>query len=148
MNKKLCIFAFLNIFILLGCKTTAESVACDNSTNWFEVGEQTALNGKHVRTFEKFKNQCGDTLPHTAKSNYLDGYTKGIANYCTYKSGFDLAMNGLENPKVCPFEIRQEFEKGYQTAKVARNEKLKRAEHAERERARRLTQQANAPKKR
>ncbi len=105
----------ITVFTLAACQSTTEEaqvkVSC--SSNWVDVGYEVALDGKSVRTFTKYEEMCKESLSASAKSDYLDGYTKGIVEYCTYEKGFDLGESGKLNNNVCPHELRQNFDKGF-----------------------------------
>jgi len=109
---------------LTACSSTTQSVNLDNcsQSNWSEFGYETAISGKSVRHFNKFEEQCGENLAKNAKSQYLDGFTIGIKEYCTYDNGFKLASKSLPNKNTCPFELRAEFDKGYKVAALVQKE--------------------------
>ena len=137
---KMKVSLVLAMMTLAGCQSTDSQVRCDSSTNWQEIGLKTAQKGKNVRTFERYKSSCGAALPENAKDLYLEGYTLGIKEYCSYENGFAVAEKGIDNPNVCPFEIRAEFDKGYKIGALEQREKKENADYAERELARRQLQ--------
>lgn len=141
---KIKILASLSLLALAGCQSNDYAVSCSSQTDWESVGLETAQNGKNVRSFETYKSSCGEQLPENAKSLYLDGYTVGIKDYCSYENGFKVGEKGLENPNVCPFEIRAEFDKGHKLGMLDRREKQKNVELAERERDRALQSSGSA----
>jgi hypothetical protein len=102
---------------LTGCQSTAEDDPmqaenfCTNS-NWTEVGRKVALSGKSVRTFLSYQERC-EALPEEAKNAYLDGFTAGVKEYCTYENGFKAGDTGAINTNACPLELRGEYEKGF-----------------------------------
>ncbi|GAA0810585.1 hypothetical protein GCM10009111_01750 [Colwellia asteriadis] len=112
---KKIIVAIIAALSLSACQSTTETTqtTIDCTNDWNTVGYEVALSGKSVRTFNRYEEQCQSALTETAKSNYLDGYTKGIVEYCTYEKGFDRAESGLPDNQICPFELRKEFERGY-----------------------------------
>jgi len=127
--------------MLVGCNSTEELIVkCTSDMNWTELGETTAAAGQHVRTFDKYKNACDEKLPEQAQSQYVAGYTKGIKGYCTYKNGFELAWEGEKNTNVCPFEIRAEFNKGFEAAFQEREEHFRKAKVHEEERIKRQSE--------
>lgn len=123
MNK--IITVAITVFTLAACQSTAEKaqeqVSC--SSNWVDLGYEVAVDGKSVRTFTKYEEMCKESINANAKSDYLDGYTKGIVEYCTYDKGFDLGESGQINKKVCPHELRQDFDKGFLAGHRALEEK-------------------------
>lgn len=109
---------------LTACNSTSDKVnlaQCTNN-NWADIGYETALSGKSVRFFNKFEEQCGEKLAVDAKSHYLDGFTSGIKEYCTYDNGFKLASKSLPNKNTCPYELRSPFDKGYKMAALVLKE--------------------------
>jgi hypothetical protein len=108
------------VVTLTACNSTTNVTNADVCTNdWGDIGYKTAISGKSVRYFNKFEEQCGDKLTNDAKSNYLDGFTSGIKEFCTYENGHKLGSKSLPNKNTCPFELKEEFEKGYNVAAVA-----------------------------
>ena len=106
----------LTVFVavsLVACKSNIkEEVACSNQ-DWHQLGVTTAKQGKSVRTFNKYRDNCGDTLDKNAMAQYLDGYSKAIIEYCTYDNGYNIGETGLSKPDICPTELTEKFEKGY-----------------------------------
>ncbi|MEQ3512438.1 DUF2799 domain-containing protein [Pseudoalteromonas sp. BZB3] len=142
--KKIILFLLLSL--LIGCQSTTTEIACNASeTEWYEFGQQAAVSGKSVRIFDSYKQQCSEQLIQTAQTHYIDGFTDGLMTYCTYDNGFERGKKGLELNTICPLEMRAEFEKGFKIAKRIRDEEMKQAEHALRERERYIQQRDNAP---
>jgi len=102
---------------LVGCASTTEEDAsqaenfCTDS-NWTEVGKKVALSGKSVRTYLKYQERCPD-LTGANKESYLDGFTVGVKEYCTFENGYEAGDTGKENINVCPLELRAGYDKGY-----------------------------------
>ena len=128
----------LSLLILVGCQSNDTYVNCDVNTDWQQLGVKTAQSGQDVRTFDQYKNACGSALPEDAQTLYLDGYTAGIKEYCSYENGFERGQKGLQDPKVCPLEIRAEFDKGFRIGSLDRREKKENTELAAREHDRAL----------
>lgn len=134
---------------LIGCQSTNKEDAmqaenfCTDS-NWKEVGHKVALSGKSVRAFLKYQEQCKN-LPESAKEAYLDGYTAGIKEYCTFDNGYKAGDTGIENTNACPLELRAEYDEGYKRG--YRNLQANKAEVkrlAELEETRKATAKSNA----
>lgn len=105
------IITILFTFSIFSCGNNVKNIACTDN-NWTEIGYEVALSGKSVREFERYKEQCG-TLGNAEKDLYLAGYTKGIAEFCTYDSGYQLGLRNAELLNICPYEIRTKFVQGY-----------------------------------
>lgn len=101
---------------LAACSSNPQ-VACSGQ-DWKELGFETAVSGKPVRTFDSYKDQCGSRLEANAMDLYLDGYTLGILGYCTYEKGFELGSSNRSVKPTCPLELRAEFNRGYNHGKV------------------------------
>jgi major membrane immunogen (membrane-anchored lipoprotein) len=94
-----------------GVKWMKES-ECANQ-DWFALGEADAKEGAHVRVFETYKKLCGEQMPESAKSRFVDGYTKGIIHFCTARNGYDLGLVSEDRSANCPPELRSDFLLGY-----------------------------------
>jgi hypothetical protein len=125
--------------LLTACQSTSDNATdittlCNND-NWTEFGHKTALAGKSVRTFNTYKDKCADKLPQTAKETYLTGFRAGLKEFCTYENGYKTAEVGKENTKLCPLELRAEFDlgytKGYKDLKDKKSEAKRLADQAE-----------------
>lgn len=123
MKKTIAII--ITALSLGACQSTTEQaeVALTCANDWSAIGYDVALAGKSVRTFSRYEEQCQTSLAETAKSDYLDGYTKGIVEFCTYETGFTRAESGFLDNKVCPFELRKDFERGFVAGDRALTEK-------------------------
>lgn len=112
---------------LMSCSGNAKNVGCTESEkrDWYQVGYQTALDGKSIRSFDEYQSRCDGKIDKIAKNSYIDGYTKGIMEYCTYDKGYDLGINNFEDPKTCPFELRSAFNDGYKRGLYVYRERVK-----------------------
>ncbi len=102
--------------LLAGCGGNVKRVSC-NGLNWGNFGYETGIAGESVRTFDPYRDSCSDRLEAGALQAYLDGYSKGIAEYCTYKNGYNLGYTKKGMSKACPEELRAEYERGYKSGK-------------------------------
>ena len=117
---------FLCLFltsILFACGGNIKKTDCTNN-NWSAIGYETAQKGKSIRTFDEYQKTCGDTLTPSAKDTYIDGYTKGIIEFCTFENGHKIGSSNREMPDICPYEIRAEFIRGYKQGLLELTEKL------------------------
>ena len=129
MKKYITIILLANA--LSGCQLTAEDeiMQADNfctDSNWTEVGHKVAMAGMPVRQFSKYQEHC-QNLKNEGKSAYLDGFSAGIKEYCTYERGFEVGESGAKNPNTCPLELRANydigFNKGHSTLKGSEDER-------------------------
>lgn len=106
--------------------TVASLVACNSTINqsdsnilecsgesWVELGHKAGMEGKKVRSFDKYINQCGDKLDPKAKEYYVAGYSKGLKDYCSYENGYNKGVINDPVLDICPFENRAEFNRGH-----------------------------------
>ncbi|TVZ40171.1 uncharacterized protein DUF2799 [Alteromonadaceae bacterium 2753L.S.0a.02] len=128
---------FLLVFLLLtACGGKVKTnLACEGEAkeSWFDEGYKTAMEAKPIRTFDKYKNQCGEAITKEQRASFIDGYTKGALEFCTYENGFEIGKTNKEFPQVCPFEIRGKFLEGYKRGQIAYNDKIKRMEKNQRD---------------
>lgn len=107
------IVILLSIGSLLSCGSTADTALNCAEPSWFAQGKTSALNGKAVRYFDKYVQQCGKQLPDNAKQEFIQGFSAGLAEYCTYETGYKRGVNNLPVNNNCPLETRADFELGY-----------------------------------
>lgn len=97
---------------LVGCGGNVKQVSCVGK-DWLQLGYDTAMAGESVRTFDTYRKQCADNLEKNAMTIYIDGYTKGVMEYCTYDNGFILGGQNKSIKNICPPELRELFNRGY-----------------------------------
>lgn len=103
----------------------------DAVQNWRQRGYDTATAGKNIRTFDQLKTRCRSEMPRETRTAFIDGYTQGALDFCTYEKGYDLGFKNYDMPTVCPFEIRAEFARGYKEGNLAYMDTIKRFEKAQ-----------------
>ncbi|KXI27297.1 DUF2799 domain-containing protein [Paraglaciecola hydrolytica] len=103
----------IGISSLLSCGSTPDTVVNCSVQSWHEQGKNTALDGKSVRNFEHYVKHCGERLPAEAKAEFIQGFSVGITEYCTYENGNKRGLNNLPITNNCPLEARANFEEGY-----------------------------------
>jgi hypothetical protein len=125
--------------LLSACAGATKPISGINCSDedWKARGLQTAKDLKTVRTFDTYMEQCGSQLASTAKSDFVDGYARGLVDVCTFKSGFDIGASNQNFPDVCPLEIRADFQRGYRLGKRDYQAKVHNMNRIEDERAER-----------
>lgn len=98
--------------LLAGCASTANRVSCVDN-DWTKIGYDTAIDGKTVRAFEGYSDKCLEPVGDKAKKSYVDGFTKGILEFCTFENGYLQGSENLSIKEVCPVEVRSAYVKGY-----------------------------------
>ncbi|ACR11165.1 putative lipoprotein [Teredinibacter turnerae T7901] len=128
-------FAMSLVISLTACGgNTKQDLTCsgeDARKQWYQRGYDTAMAGDNIRTFEKLKEQCGDPMARETRTAFIDGYTQGALEFCTYDKGYSLGYENFDMPSVCPFEIRADFVKGYRDGSLAYMDQIKRFEKAQ-----------------
>jgi hypothetical protein len=97
---------------LTGCGGNVKQISCAGN-DWLQLGYDTAMAGKSVRSFDTYRKQCAENLEKEAMTIYLDGYTRGVMEYCTYDNGFVLGGQNKAIKNICPPELRTLFDRGY-----------------------------------
>ncbi|MBQ4809918.1 DUF2799 domain-containing protein [Pseudoalteromonas luteoviolacea] len=112
---KLMTITTIIIALLTGCSATKETLSYSNCTteDWTTLGFNAAQSGKDVRTFDAVKAECGATLALDAQDKFVDGYSDGLLEYCTYELGYKHAKKGLDQSSICPNDMAIEYKKGY-----------------------------------
>lgn len=113
--------------------------------NWVTVGYNTAKAGKSIRSFDAYNEVCGTNLPAGAKEAYIDGYTKGIIEFCTYENGYFYGENNMEDPKICPYEVRRIFTKGYSQGQIVLKDKIRQMKNHTSDKQDRIQNERPAP---
>jgi hypothetical protein len=111
-------------FLLAGCAGNVKDIACTGQ-DWAGFGYKTGAEGKSVREFDAHRSDCGAKLERNALKAYLDGYTRGIVEFCTYEKGYALGSTKAPMSESCPLEVRADFVKGYNVGKFELAEKLR-----------------------
>ncbi len=122
--KKIVSTLFL-VTLFSGCAGQSKELNC-GSEDWTQLGYKTATDGDSVRTFEKYKQQCASTISDVEKQLFLDGFTKGIIEYCTFDNGYKIGASNRAMTKTCPPELVGIFTRGYKSGRLELAEKKRR----------------------
>lgn len=109
--------------IVAGCSANRHKVACAGE-DWHQMGYDFASKGESVRLFNKYRDQCGENLEDGAMSAYLDGYTKGVIEHCTYEKGYDRGYNNKQAFENCPVEMQALYAQGYKEGHAAHGRRI------------------------
>jgi hypothetical protein len=121
---KRLVYLLFPAFLLSGCAGNVKNLQC-SGVDWRDYGYKTAKSGKSVRVFDKYRDGCGEKLEEKALASYLEGYSQGIAEFCTYQNGYDRGFANQDLGEVCPVEMRTEYEKGHKVGLFELREKIK-----------------------
>lgn len=118
------IFILMLSSSLIACGGNVKNVQC-SGMDWNEHGYKAAQSGKSPRDFNRYRDGCGDKLETGAVDAYLDGYTRGIVEFCTYENGYARGLSNKKMDNTCPVEMRSKYEQGYKLGLFELNEKIK-----------------------
>jgi hypothetical protein len=122
---KIILAALLVSALTAGCSTNTKKLECQGR-DWAEFGYKMGAEGKSVHEVDEHRKDCGEKLEQRALKAYLDGYTRGIIEYCTYENGYALASQKIPLSQNCPLEVRGPFVKGYNVGRINLEEKIRR----------------------
>lgn len=135
MNK--IIFSIV-VLALSGCASTEDNpVDCNGQNDWHKIGFNLASEGKNVRSHDAYIKQCKITLLESEQEEYFAGYYMGLADFCTHEKGKEYGSAGLDFPTVCPYELRETIQAGYDLGAKEYLEKRARLAHDDRMREQR-----------
>lgn len=139
MIRSVCVAAVF-VVAAVGCGGNVKQVSCV-SRDWNQVGYDTAMSGRTVRTFDNLSSGCEAAPDEAAKSAYLDGYTRGVLEYCTADNGYKMGAANHKPTEICPLEIRAAYAKGYQQGQLEHREAIQGMKRATEEAERRASMQ-------
>ena len=82
----------LSIFNLFACASYFKRKDCE-STNWFEYGQNVALEGRRL-TGDQFISECNNAEAAVAESALDRGFKSGLEKYCLPETVFQIGKNG------------------------------------------------------
>lgn len=95
--KFLLLFLIVN---LVGCASYFKRKSCE-STNWFEYGQNVALEGRRL-TGDQFISECYQADADVAESALDRGFKSGLEKYCQPETVFQIGKNGnFFSPEMC-----------------------------------------------
>lgn len=121
---KMHVYLLVITVALTGCAGSVKEVACTGQ-NWAGFGYKMGAEGRSVHEFDDHRSSCGRNLEKGALKAYLDGYTRGIIEYCTYDNGYTMGSKNQSISENCPLELRGSYTKGYNIGKIEFAEKMR-----------------------
>ncbi|MDW6016206.1 DUF2799 domain-containing protein [Vibrio plantisponsor] len=96
---------------LLGCAATDSELAKEG--NWYQIGYQDGMVGHSQRSY-KILSELGDVQ----ESDYENGYSQGITEYCNPNVAYQIGVNGQYYEGVCEGtdqaqRFRMEWQRGW-----------------------------------
>lgn len=116
--KKIIMYFILTQLITACASGYLEDFDC-LSANWFDLGKNTSTVGKPAKTFEKYQKKCAASIGARESTAFQTGYTAGLKEYCTYKTGYDQGRSGISDKTICPEALQTDFLKGYRKGYAA-----------------------------
>lgn len=80
---------------------------------WQRIGQRDALNGKGPEHLSQYVNYCEKYQVKPDQKNYMNGYSLGLAKFCTYEYGLTFGEKGGKYLQTCDAETRDDFLKGF-----------------------------------
>ncbi len=109
----------LLILLFLGGCTTMKKGDCENR-KWKVQGYKDAMKGFPSSHYQNQKKACMKFNIRVNKDRYMEGFNKGIRDFCTYKNGYEFGLKGKRYDDSCPKQLEDDFFKGYVAGKQQR----------------------------
>ena len=110
----------ITLLLFLTSCSTMRKKECE-SRQWSSQGYKDALKGYPASHYSKQKNACMKFNIPVNKDRYMDGFKKGIREFCTYKNGYEFGIKGKRYEDSCPKKLEEDFFKGYVAGKQQRS---------------------------
>lgn len=88
---RICLL-FVVAFNLVACASYFKRKTCE-STNWFEYGQNVALEGRRI-TGDQFISECYNAEAEVAESALDRGFKSGLEKYCQPDTVFQIGKSG------------------------------------------------------
>ncbi len=106
------LISFLILSQLTSCATLDQSEC--KSANWEIIGLEDGSNGRYPSYIGKHRKACADYGIAPDLKAYLRGHQSGLREFCTEQNGYERALSGHANKNICPAELSNSFNRGYQ----------------------------------
>lgn len=111
------VLACIALISLTGCATLSKSECL--TADWQIIGLEDGANGRPTSYIGNHRSACADYGVKPNLDAYLAGHKRGVDQYCTYQTGYNLGERGSSYNKVCPENQYAEFSSGYQKGRQA-----------------------------
>jgi len=105
--KKTALLTLPFLLILNACSTLSEKEC--HSSDWHQLGIQDGRSGLPERRLDDYAKSCKEYGVRPDTSQYLEGRTIGLKQYCTPSNAFRTGLNGEAYQGVCPSDIDMVF---------------------------------------
>ncbi len=110
---------FVGSIFLIGC-TTLNKSECLNA-DWVTIGYQDGYKGESQSRIGKHRKACAEYGVKPVLKQYLDGYKKGVTEFCRPYRGYRRGLLGYVNRGVCKGSMRTPYNHAYQQGKQLYN---------------------------
>ena len=112
MIQKLIGVVLCAVLVLQGC-STMNAKDCQTA-NWHVIGQKDGEKGELPSTIGTYIEQCSEFNVIPDDEQYAQGYQRGLLIFCTTESGFEQGKRNKRNNGLCPAELQEKFNQGYQ----------------------------------
>ena len=110
-----------SLIIITNCSSVSKedkwAEFCAN-TIWDKHGYYDATHGFSYKMMAIYRERCGNQFSNEDSVKYQTGYIQGAKTFCTYENGFKLGNRNEKNPKSCPIELADNFNKGFASGRA------------------------------
>lgn len=117
MRRLSLILPLAAALLTAGCASMSEEEC--RQANWYQQGMREALDGHSKNRLQEDREACAKVgvVPNVAQ--YMDGYDKGIRQFCTPENGARWGRAGKYYQNSCPADLDAAFRDRYQAGKAA-----------------------------
>jgi hypothetical protein len=115
-----CLQSSLLGLLLSSCAAGLNKDEC-LSANWQTIGYEDGRSGKPTTHIRQHADSCASHNVQVNLDQYHAGYMEGLAQYCTWNNGFEMALQSKKYQDACPASLADEFLDGYRAGKRTRN---------------------------
>ncbi|AVX05814.1 hypothetical protein MXMO3_03309 [Maritalea myrionectae] len=115
MRLLLSIGLFVSLAFLAGCATLSKS-QCQTG-DWQQIGFGDGASGATSSRFADHQEACSDHGITVDRAQYMQGYNRGLQQYCTPSKAADVGLAGRTYKNVCQGEEGVSFLRVYAAAK-------------------------------
>lgn len=101
------LFIVLATVLLSGCAVMSEKEC--RSADWREQGERDALAGHARSRLLDIREACAKAGVAPVEALYLDGWNRGIVQFCTVENGARWGREGRGYHQSCPPQLERAF---------------------------------------
>ena len=109
------ILILLILVLMTGCATMDRSEC--QVANWEIIGLEDGAAGRNSAYIGQHRSACAEHAVTPDLNLYMKGHKRGLLQYCTYQSGFNLGEHARGLSNVCSNTNSKEFSRGYKKGK-------------------------------